>query len=98
MLWPPTRQRRIADAPHVLPRGRRTAQTDEWRGRKSVGFKIGGSSTDLIMSIMSERGADKLLKNAQTSRAFVVLAILLVVLGVQGDRSWAVPLLTLSAR
>ena len=27
----------------------------------SVGFQIGGSSTDLIMLVMSERGADKLL-------------------------------------
>ena len=27
----------------------------------SVGFQIGGSSTDLIMLVMTERGADKLL-------------------------------------
>src|SRR4030095_10903729 len=29
----------------------------------SVGFQIGGSSTDLIMLVMSERGADKLLSS-----------------------------------
>ena len=32
----------------------------------SVGFQIGGSSTDLIMLIMSERGADKLLSSKFT--------------------------------
>jgi lipid-binding SYLF domain-containing protein len=32
----------------------------------SVGFQIGGSSTDLIMLIMSERGADKLLTSKFT--------------------------------
>jgi lipid-binding SYLF domain-containing protein len=32
----------------------------------SVGFQIGGSSTDLIMLIMSERGADKLLESSFT--------------------------------
>jgi SH3 domain-containing YSC84-like protein 1 len=32
----------------------------------SVGFQIGGSSTDLIMLIMSERGADKLLASKFT--------------------------------
>jgi lipid-binding SYLF domain-containing protein len=32
----------------------------------SVGFQIGGSSTDLIMLIMSERGADKLLSSRFT--------------------------------
>src|SRR5690349_19440144 len=29
----------------------------------SVGFQIGGSSTDLIMLVMSERGAEKLLES-----------------------------------
>ncbi len=32
----------------------------------SVGFQIGGSSTDLIMVVMSERGADKLLSSKFT--------------------------------
>ena len=32
----------------------------------SVGFQIGGSSTDLIMLVMSERGADKLLSSRFT--------------------------------
>src|SRR6476660_431772 len=32
----------------------------------SVGFQIGGSSTDLVMLIMSERGADKLLESKFT--------------------------------
>jgi lipid-binding SYLF domain-containing protein len=32
----------------------------------SVGFQIGGSSTDLIMLVMSERGADKLLASKFT--------------------------------
>jgi lipid-binding SYLF domain-containing protein len=32
----------------------------------SVGFQIGGSSTDLIMLIMSERGAEKLLESSFT--------------------------------
>ncbi len=32
----------------------------------SVGFKIGGSTTDLIMLVMSERGADKLLSSKFT--------------------------------
>jgi len=32
----------------------------------SVGFQIGGSSTDLIMLVMSERGADKLLSSSFT--------------------------------
>jgi len=32
----------------------------------SVGFQIGGSSTDLIMLVMSERGADKLLESKFT--------------------------------
>ena len=32
----------------------------------SVGFQIGGSSTDLIMLVMSEQGADKLLASAFT--------------------------------
>src|SRR5438477_9622193 len=32
----------------------------------SVGFQIGGSSTDLIMLIMSQRGADKLLESKFT--------------------------------
>jgi lipid-binding SYLF domain-containing protein len=32
----------------------------------SVGFQIGGSSTDLIMLVMSERGADRLLGNRVT--------------------------------
>ena len=32
----------------------------------SVGFQIGASSTDLIMLVMSERGADKLLSSAFT--------------------------------
>jgi SH3 domain-containing YSC84-like protein 1 len=32
----------------------------------SVGFQIGGSSTDLIMLVMSERGADKLLTSKFT--------------------------------
>jgi lipid-binding SYLF domain-containing protein len=32
----------------------------------SVGFQIGGSSTDLIMLIMNERGADKLLEDKFT--------------------------------
>lgn len=32
----------------------------------SVGFQIGGSSTDLIMLIMTERGADKLLESKFT--------------------------------
>lgn len=32
----------------------------------SVGFQIGGSSTDVIMLIMNERGADKLLSNKFT--------------------------------
>ena len=32
----------------------------------SVGFQIGGSSTDLIMLVMSERGADKLLSSQFT--------------------------------
>ena len=32
----------------------------------SVGFQIGGSSTDLIMLVMSERGADKLLASQFT--------------------------------
>jgi lipid-binding SYLF domain-containing protein len=32
----------------------------------SVGFQIGGSSTDLIMLVMSERGADKLLSSKFT--------------------------------
>jgi len=32
----------------------------------SVGFQIGGSSTDLIMLVMSERGADKLLASEFT--------------------------------
>ena len=32
----------------------------------SVGFQIGGSSTDLIMLLMSERGADKLLSSKFT--------------------------------
>src|SRR5450755_4859446 len=32
----------------------------------SVGFQIGGSSTDLIMLIMNERGADKLLSSKFT--------------------------------
>ena len=32
----------------------------------SVGFQIGGSSTDVIMLVMNERGADKLLSNQFT--------------------------------
>jgi lipid-binding SYLF domain-containing protein len=32
----------------------------------SVGFQIGGSSTDLVMLVMSERGADKLLSSKFT--------------------------------
>lgn len=32
----------------------------------SIGFQIGGSSTDLIMLVMSERGADKLLSSKFT--------------------------------
>src|SRR4029453_6730791 len=32
----------------------------------SVGFQIGGSSTDVIMLVMSERGADKLLESKFT--------------------------------
>src|SRR5579871_6416872 len=32
----------------------------------SVGFQIGGSSTDLIMLVMTERGADKLLSSKFT--------------------------------
>ena len=32
----------------------------------SVGFQIGGSSTDLIMLVMSERGAEKLLESSFT--------------------------------
>src|SRR5258706_15528615 len=32
----------------------------------SVGFQIGGSSTDLIMLVMNERGADKLLESKFT--------------------------------
>ena len=32
----------------------------------SVGFQIGGSSTDLIMLVMNERGADKLLESRFT--------------------------------
>jgi SH3 domain-containing YSC84-like protein 1 len=32
----------------------------------SVGFQIGGSSTDLVMLVMSERGADKLLESKFT--------------------------------
>src|SRR5713101_7038377 len=32
----------------------------------SVGFQIGGSSTDLIMLVMSERGAEKLLESKFT--------------------------------
>src|SRR5207342_2811558 len=32
----------------------------------SVGFQIGGSSTDLIMLVMTERGADKLLASKFT--------------------------------
>jgi lipid-binding SYLF domain-containing protein len=32
----------------------------------SVGFQIGGSTTDLIMLVMSERGADKLLESKFT--------------------------------
>ena len=32
----------------------------------SVGFQIGGSSTDLIMLVMNERGADKLMSNKFT--------------------------------
>src|ERR1043165_3904871 len=32
----------------------------------SVGFQIGGSTTDLIMLVMSERGADKLLSSKFT--------------------------------
>src|ERR1700686_2110266 len=32
----------------------------------SVGFQIGGSSTDLIMLVMNERGADKLLSSKFT--------------------------------
>jgi lipid-binding SYLF domain-containing protein len=32
----------------------------------SVGFEIGGSSTDLIMLVMNERGADKLLASKFT--------------------------------
>jgi lipid-binding SYLF domain-containing protein len=32
----------------------------------SVGFQIGGSSTDLIMLVMNERGADKLLASKFT--------------------------------
>src|SRR5213594_292371 len=32
----------------------------------SVGFQIGGSQTDLIMLVMSERGADKLLSSKFT--------------------------------
>jgi lipid-binding SYLF domain-containing protein len=32
----------------------------------SVGFQIGGASTDLIMLVMTERGADKLLSSAFT--------------------------------
>jgi lipid-binding SYLF domain-containing protein len=32
----------------------------------SVGFQIGGSSTDLVMLVMSERGADKLLESRFT--------------------------------
>ena len=32
----------------------------------SVGFQIGGSATDLIMLVMSERGADKLLSSKFT--------------------------------
>ena len=32
----------------------------------SVGFQIGGSETDLIMLVMSERGADKLLSSKFT--------------------------------
>src|SRR4030095_14659157 len=35
-------------------------------GGGSVGSKIGGSSTDLIMLVMSERGADKLLSSQFT--------------------------------
>src|SRR2546423_1950274 len=35
----------------------------------SVGFQIGGSSTDLIMLVMNERGADKLLSSKFTLRA-----------------------------
>lgn len=32
----------------------------------SVGFQIGGSSTDLVMLVMNERGADKLMSNKFT--------------------------------
>ena len=32
----------------------------------SVGFQIGGSTTDLVMLVMSERGADKLLESKFT--------------------------------
>src|ERR1041385_4708675 len=35
----------------------------------SVGFQIGGSQTDLIMLVMNERGADKLLSSKFTLRA-----------------------------
>src|SRR4029078_8380983 len=33
----------------------------------SVGFEIGGSSTDLIMLVMNERGADKLVADKFTT-------------------------------
>ena len=39
----------------------------------SIGFQLGGSSTDLIMLVMSKRGADKLLSSKFT-------------LGAEGDR------------
>lgn len=40
----------------------------------SVGFQIGGSMTDLIMLVMSERGADKLLSSQFTLGAEVSVA------------------------
>ena len=40
----------------------------------SVGFQIGGSETDLIMLVMSERGADKLLSSKFTLGAEVSVA------------------------
>src|SRR5437764_2878613 len=40
----------------------------------SVGFQIGGSSSDLIMLVMSERGADKLLSSKFTLGAEVSVA------------------------
>ncbi|HLK68225.1 MAG TPA: lipid-binding SYLF domain-containing protein [Bryobacteraceae bacterium] len=40
----------------------------------SVGFQIGGSSTDLIMLVMTERGADKLLSSKFTLGAEVSAA------------------------